>query len=193
MKTSNLFKTIAPLFLVLVMTACQKGDSGSAAPQTGLGWFNCPSCQGVVAGSNLLNAVQSATPENSVQFSLNLNGQIAQPCYQQPVKYVLCAAGPASMTGYMRILQQGAVCGAPAGDYIVRPLTVSQISNATLFGGQFEAVGPGNFRIVFSLDKGILYNYDGGGLSSASPNNRVSMGLVLQSVGGYSCGIMTTD
>jgi hypothetical protein len=196
MKNWTLTQTLMPLIFLasLSVVACNKSDGGGTAATPGVSYLqNCGNCQLLGQGTGLLTSVKGQTADGGLQFSVDLMGQGTYygGGYGNP-KAVVSYQGAAAFAGFMRVNNPQSMCGAPAGDYGIRPLQLSNMYALTVQGGQYEAIGPGNFRIVFRIANAIFYNTDGGGVSSASPNNRVNLNLMIDFAGGYSCGSIST-
>lgn len=188
-------KFLIPLMFLasLAITACDKSGGGSSASTPGSNyWQSCANCQMFGQGPALLTAVKGQTTDGGLQFSLDLQGQSGgMPAYGNP-KAVVYYQGPAAFTGYMRVNNSSLICGAMPGDYLIRPLQPSSMYALTVQGGQYEAMGPNGFRILFRLGNAVFYNNDGGGVSSASMNNRVGLNIILDYVNGSPCGSIST-
>lgn len=182
--------------LTLGLAACQKKEDSSGVQGMGIApmWQSCGGCAGTMGQAIPgLVGVRSSTVDETVLFAFDLlvsqNGMID---WNNP-KAILFYNGPASIQGALRVTMPGmSLCGAPAGDYQIRPLSPSTIASGGMISyGTFEAVGPG--RIIFRLGSSSLYNaVDPYGVNRNSATNRINLNLMIDSVNGMACGPLVT-
>jgi len=186
MKTLTL---LAALILSLAGFSCQKSKQ-----KAGLGnqdyWATCTNCQNIQQGQPLLESVQAQTVDQSTLFSLQVYGNPGPGCMQPMNKLIICAQGNATIGGIMRVQNGNMFCGIPNGDYQVQPVQTSQITQGVIFGGQYQAVGPGGHRIVLQLQSAILTNPNG--LDLLSRHNRIGLNASVTRSDGAFCGWIST-
>ena len=182
------------LGLILTLVACQKSGGGSPAVTSNAYINSCPSCVGqVVVGPTLLSGLMAQTPDANVQMSLNLQAEVMQPCYQPPDQIVYCGSGPATLVGSMAVINSSLMCNAQTGNYVITTIENSQLNLGVMLGGHLLATGPNGSTILMRIAKGIYYRNDGQMVSSSIANNRLGLNLILESVNGISCGIMSLE
>lgn len=195
------FKIILLLTLTLGLSSC--GDSGSGGgtpisarastpqPYGGEHLTPCNTCSNMVlGGSTLLPMAYGITPDSSLSTNIQIFGSITSYCMQPIDKQILCATGPATLSGIIQIHQDNLICGLPRGEYQLLPLTPSQIGSAMLMGGQYYFMGPNGYRVKLTLQQAILSNPQG--LSSNSNTNRVNISATLNYEGYGACGFINT-
>lgn len=188
--------TLLFLFGAMGLAACGGSfggsDGGSAATPTPVTvWDQCGGCGGLNGGSVILDNVQAQTPDTAVSFWFNVVG--APGANMIGPKAAVFYAGPASISGVMRVNRASSTwCMMPPGDYQIQPLQPSNFSSGIMSGGSFQAIAPNGFAVYFRMNSSVFYN-PMGGLSLGSPGNRANLNLLLDSVGGYSCGMMATN
>ena len=187
-------KTINLLTLVVISAlgfSCQKSgtNAGSTGNREAIPCVNCQASHPM--GQPLLESVQGQTWGQEIVFNLQVFGTPAPGCLQPQNKQIICAQGQGSLGGTMRVQNSNAVCGIPAGDYLIQSTQPSQIGNAMLFGGQYRAVGPGNVSVLIQLQSAILYNPSG--LDFISRDNRIGITAAISRGDGASCGWIYTN
>lgn len=202
MKHSNkIMLKLTGVFIVMmtVLAGCGKNDNSNtsaATPQLNPNWGNCSGCSGIL-GQPIpgLIGVRSQTASGDALFAFDLIvNQDGRIDWNDP-KAFLYYAGPATLQGAIRITQPGGLsfCGAPPGDYEVRPMSPSMISvGGIVSGGSFEALGP--TRIIFRVGPSTVYNpQDPWGVNRNSATNRIGFNLFVDFVNGFPCGPLSTN
>ncbi len=185
---------------VVSLTACKKNDNSetSRVPNIQPFWANCNNCANNI-GQPIpgLVGVRSSTTNENVLFSFDLvvDQRVANLNWNDP-KAILMYTGPVSLQGALRVQSAGdiMVCNAPPGDYEIRPLSSSAISNGgVLQYGTFEAISGNGSRIIFRVGNSQIYNaQDPQGVSRNSQTNRIAFNLMLDQVNGIYCGQLST-
>lgn len=163
-------------------TASASTEQPAVAAKTHQTWFSsCPSCSLMSKPQNFSH-LQAVTNERVALMSFALVVDGALGIDVKDSQAVGQYYGRAVLLGRWRITQisDHLLCGAPAGDYIVRPLTPSYMTSGAISGGTYEAIGP--TRIVFRLQSAVV-------ASANIQAGRMSFTAVLESVNNNSCGI----
>jgi len=189
------FKLITLIMIGMMSFGCQKSGNKSAGRGVVQTPNNqgaiCTNCQNIPQGQPLLQNVQSQTWAQDVLFNLQVFGTPVSGCLQPVNKRIICAQGSGSLVGIMRVQNGNILCGIPSGDYTLQPTQASQISNAMLTGGQYQAIGPNNTRVILQLQSGILYNPTG--LDLHSTHNRIGLSATVLRADGATCGWIYTN
>lgn len=175
------------------LAACGGGSSGggSASTPTNTVWDQCGGCSNLANGAVILDNVQAQTPDGAVTFWFNVVG--AQGSNLAGPKSVIFYAGPATISGNMRVNTASFTwCNMPIGNYQLQPLQPSNFGSGLMYGGAFQAIGPGGFPVRFRVNNAVFYN-PVDGLTLGSSSNRANLNLILDSVGGSPCGSMATN
>jgi hypothetical protein len=135
--------------------------------------------------------VQAQTLNQEALFSIQIYGTPAAGCMQPTNKQIICAQGNGIMGGIMRVQNGNTFCGIPNGDYMIQPIQVSQLSNAVVLGGQYQAVGPNGARVILQVQSGILYNPSG--LDLFSRDNRIGINATISRADGAYCGLLIAN
>jgi hypothetical protein len=189
------FKLLTFIMIGIISFGCQKsGNKGGNGVQTqnpNNQEISCTNCQNINQSQVLLQNIQSQTWAQDITFDLQIYGTPVTGCIQPVNKQILCAQGNGFFSGIMRVQNGNILCGIPNGDYTLQPTQASQLSNAMLTGGQYQAIGPNNTRIILQLQSGILYNPSG--LDLYSTQNRIGLTATILRADGATCGWLYTN
>jgi hypothetical protein len=183
------------IFIFSTLSSCQNSKTRTNPTKDRTVCTHCNQIRPDLAnptGQILLENVQGNGGQ-TLSFHLQIHGTPSPYCTQPPEKQILCAQGAASISGLLR-LTSPYLClnnaSYPPGDYTIKSLEPSQITNATLMGGHFALSGPSQSQLYLQLQTGILYNLSGSELGSQS--NRIGLtGIIYGSNGSY-CGMVYT-
>ncbi len=137
-------------FLIGIISGCGQSQSSSGAAQsissdaaligkkTNSTWLTgCPSCSLLRQPITAIRYLHSVSADRSalMSFSLVVDANVAEIDFTD-VRVVGRYYGRATLLGRWRVNQMNEqqLCGAPVGEYIVRPLTPSYITSGTLSG-----------------------------------------------------------
>jgi hypothetical protein len=187
---------VASAFL---MWGCSKGNDSASnptplPPASGYNFSGCQSCAGLRSPQAGLVGVRSSTVDEKVllSFDLIVDGGVSSFNYANP-KFYLFYRGPVVLQGTLRVVEPNnfEVCGAPVGDYVLRPLNIGQSMDGTISGGTYEAVGPA--RMIIRTGSSSVYNAeDPNGVSRNSPTNRINLNAYIDYVNNVPCGPLST-
>jgi len=178
------------LLAMLTVVACNNGGGSKSASTPGSDtWAQCAGCGTLTNPTALLSNVQAQTADGQIQFNLHLAGQGTGMMQMGHPKAAVYYQGPAALTGVMRISNPGAFCGAPAGDYSIQPVQLSNMYALTLQGGTYQAT-MGGYAFQFRIVTAQLYNRDGDGVTAMSAGNRIGLNLVINHVAGMNSQMM---
>lgn len=158
---------------------------------------NCATCLAITNPQRIMTAAKSTTSDGSIQMRLDVltdpsnRSAVGDPSAPAPsaqagaVNAFNDYYGRAALVGVMTLSTAAAahMCGAPAGDYRIDPLTPSYLSQGSLTGGTYEAVGP--VRIVFQLTSSQFQVVTVGSESE----RHLSVNALAQSVGANICNV----
>lgn len=187
---AQMIKKVFGLMMItaaLTLTACGKNSGGGNRGIVGPDLSTCTNCTG--SGYPLLQGV-SFTADGYLDGRVDIIGQLANSYDRNDPKIILRHSGEAVILGNMRVLQDRHwyTCGALVGEYHLRPLQAGINNMGVLQGQKIEAVHVSSgFRILIAVRNSEVYNTDGGGVSKASPNNRIGLNMVFESVNGQPC------
>lgn len=169
---------------------------GAGAPGAITGWGSCTTCSASLRNPVVaLVGVKSATFDEKVLFALDLiiDGALPGVNPADP-KVFLRYSGPAVVQGIIRVTEANdvSVCNAAPGDYQLDPLTVSSAYLGVVRGGNFQAVGPGGRMMIRIGDSQVNNMTDPNGVHRDSPENRIGLNMIIDSVNNVPCGRLST-
>lgn len=194
----GLFRGLATLFFAIgVISGCgnkatsvavDRSQAAIVGQKTNPSWLSgCVGCANIQKPLTVIRQLSSTSQDNNVRmsFALVVDTSIPDFNFADP-KIATEYYGRATLLGRWRITQVADrnLCGAPVGEYILRPLTPSYMTAGVVSGGTYEAVGP--VRIVLRLQSSTLTNPEGA-VNSASNGNRVSFNAVIDTVNNAAC------
>lgn len=195
----GLLRGLGALFFAIgIISGCSKSSPSAvvtdkaspavAGQKTNPTWFSgCPGCSVIRTPLTVIRSLGSQSSDSSVKMSFALVVDTGVTSFDfSDAGVVNQYYGRAALLGRWRIAEvaQHNLCGAPAGEYILRPLTPSYMTSGAISGGTYEAVGP--VRIVLRLQGSTLTNAVEA-IAAGSANNRLSLNTVVETVNDQPC------
>lgn len=181
----------------LSVNSTEKSSQQLVGQKTNRDWLaSCPSCSLIRQPITLLRHVHSTTNDRALLMTFGLVIDASDSNFNfSDARVASQYFGRATLLGRWRITQVSdrQLCGAPVGEYVVRPLTPSYLTSGAISGGTFEAIGP--VRVVFRLQGSVFMNIDDAGAenaaqtSASSSSNRMNFSAMIDSVNNSPCGV----